>query len=298
MDYDEFKEEVLKELRETHGDGMEITLLKVKKTNGADYEGVSFRVKEAGDGITASAIFRIALLYEEYVEGEMDIAACAEALWEAHEKSKNLEGLQQFVEGIPSWEITRKKVYPALLSMEKNIDLLPKLVVFPMLDLAVIFVIRGEMTGGGDSIVKITTELLEDYGVSRQELYNAAMENLKNDGYHFQSMDDAMREFSLLDDAEKPMGTGMYILSNSSRLYGAAGILDRELVNEFAKGRDMYILPSSVHETIFVSTEKYCPEELDQMVAEINEIEVLEEERLVDHCYFYDGKTGEIRMRP
>lgn len=298
MDYDEFKEEVLKELRETHGDGMEITLLKVKKNNGADYEGVSFRVKEAGDGITASAIFRIALLYDEYVEGEMDIAACAEALWEAHEKSKDLEGLQQFVEGIPSWEITRRNVYPALLSMEKNVDLLPKLVVFPILDLAVIFVIRGKVASDGDSIVKVTTEMLEDYGVSRQELYDAAMENLKNDGYHFQNMDDVVREISLLDDAEKPMGTGMYILSNSSKLYGAAGILDRELVNEFARGRDMYILPSSVHETIFVSIEKYCPEELDQMVAEINELEVAEEERLVDHCYFYDGKTGEIRMRP
>lgn len=298
MDYAEFKEAVLKELREQHGDEVEITLLKVKKNNGADYEGASFRVKEAGAGITASAIFRIAPLYEEYIEGEKDIAACAEALWEAHEKSKDLEDLQQFVEGIPSWETTRRKVYPVLLSMEKNIDLLPKLVVFPMLDLAVIFVIRGKMTGGGDSIVKITTELLEDYGVSRQELYDAAMENLKNDGYHFQNMDDVVREISLLDNMEKPMGTGMYILSNPSKLYGAAGILDRELVNEFAKGRDMYILPSSVHETIFVSTEKYCPEELDQMVAEINELEVLKEERLVDHCYFYDGKTGEIRMRP
>lgn len=298
MDYDEFKEEVLKELRETHGDGMEITLLKVKRNNGTEYEGVSFRVKEARAGITASAIFRIAPLYEEYIEGEKDIAACAEALWAAHEKSKDLEGLQQFVEGIPNWEITRRKVYPALLSMEKNIDLLPKLVVFPMLDLAVIFVIRGEMTGGGDSIVKITMELLEDYGVSRQELYDAAMENLKNDGYHFQNMDDVVREISLPDDMEKPMGTGMYILSNSSRLYGAAGILDRELVNGFARGRDMYILPSSVHETIFLSIDKYCAEELDQMVAEINELEVLKEERLVDHCYFYDGKTGEIRMRP
>lgn len=298
MDYAEFKEAVLKELREQHGDGMEITLLKVKKNNGAEHEGVSFRVKEAGDGITASAIFRIALLYDEYVEGEMDIAACAEALWEAHEKSNDLEELQQFVEGIPSWEITRRNVYPALLSMEKNVDLLPKLVVLPMLDLAVIFVIRGKMTGIGDSIVKITTEMLEDYGISRQELYDAAIENLKNDGYCFQDMDDVVRGISLPDDMEKPMGTGMYILSNSSKLYGAAGILDRELVNEFARGRDMYILPSSVHETIFVSTEKYCAEELDQIVAEINELEVAEEERLVDHCYFYDGKTGEIRMKP
>lgn len=182
--------------------------------------------------------------------------------------------------------------------MEKNTGLLPGLVVFPVLDLAVVFVIRGEMAGAGCGIVKVTTEMLEDYGISRQELYDAAMENLKDDGYRFQDMDDAIREVSLLGDMERPIGTGMYILSNSPKLYGAAGILDRELVNGFARGRDMYILPSSIHETIFVPADKYCAGELDQMVAEINELQVAEEERLVDHCYFYDGKTGGIRMRP
>lgn len=93
MDYDGFKEEVLKKLQETHGDGMEIALARVKKNNGADYDGISFQPQGAGDAMTASAILRTAPLYEGYSVGEMDIAACAGALWEAYEKNKELGGL-------------------------------------------------------------------------------------------------------------------------------------------------------------------------------------------------------------
>ena len=91
----------------------------------------------------------------------------------------------------------------------------------------------------------------------------------------------------------------MYGLSNSSRLYGAAGILDRKLVREFANGRNMYILPSSVHEMIFVlASDRYSVTELNRTVADINELQVAVEERLTDHCYFYDAEKDEIRMEP
>ena len=49
MDYNRFKEEVLRELKEKHGDVMEkIRVTLVKKTNGVEYEGVVFRPKGAG----------------------------------------------------------------------------------------------------------------------------------------------------------------------------------------------------------------------------------------------------------
>lgn len=91
----------------------------------------------------------------------------------------------------------------------------------------------------------------------------------------------------------------MYVLSNASKTYGAAGILSRKLVREFANGRDMYILPSSVHETIFVPvSDEYSAAELSRMVEDINRTQVALEERLADHCYFYDAKADEIRMEP
>lgn len=310
MDYDKFKEEVLEELRKQRDDGgIDIVTTVVKKNNGADYEGVEFKTRITGS-ITAAPVFRLQPLYEAYNRGEMDIAACARTLWEDYEQNKNPEGLCQFVEGIRSWDLVKGRIYPFLLPMEGNMGLLENLVAIPMYDLAVVFIIRGEMPSAGNIAVKFTNAMLEDYKVSRMEVYNAAMANMGNDGYSFIEMDDVIGECLKQEGMEwmaemegmkldMPGRKKMYVLTNASKLYGAAGILNRKLVREFADGRDMYILPSSIHEMIFVlASDKYNIEELDQIVADINELQVAKEERLTDHCYFYDAKADEIRMEP
>lgn len=127
---------------------------------------------------------------------------------------------------------------------------------------------------------------------------------MDNDGYSFQNMDDLIGDMMKQKGVEDPRldmpGTKkMYVLSNASKMYGAAGILNRNLVREFVNGRDMYILPSSVHEMIFVlASDRYSAPELNQIVADINEMQVAVEERLTDHCYFYDAGEDEIRMEP
>lgn len=313
MDYDRFKEEVLEELRKQYGnDGIDIAATVVKKNNGADYEGVTFRTQVTGS-MTVAPILRLLPLYEAYSRGEMDIAACAETMWEEYKQNKNPEGLRQFVENICRWDFVKENIYPFLLPMEGNMRLLENLVEIPMYDLAVVFIIRGNISGAGDISVKFTNAMLENYKVSRQEVYDAAMANLENDGYSFQNMDEIIRESIKQEGMEWikemegmedisldiPGVKEMHVLTNASKLYGAAGILNRKLVREFAKGRDMYILPSSIHEMIFVpASDKYSVEELDQIVADINELQVAKEERLTDHCYFYVAKADEIRLKP
>lgn len=304
MDYNEFREEILRELQKRHGDGLEITVSRIKKNNGAGYYGVKFQPQNTGEGVTLGAVFRLDHLYEAYAGGEMDTAACAESLWEEYEKNREPEDLQQFAEDLQRWDTARKNIYPVLLSAEKNADMLPELVTIPVLDLAVVFIVRGRVSGSGCSTVKVTAAMLEDYKVSGKELYDAAMANLEDDGYSFQSMDDIIRDILKKENAgntglDLPGEIKMYVLSNASKTYGAAGILSRKLVREFANGRDMYILPSSVHETIFVPvSDKYSAMELSRMVEDINRTQVALEERLADHCYFYDAKADEIRIEP
>lgn len=304
MDYNEFREEILKELQKRHGEGLEITVSRIKKNNGAGYYGVKFQPRNTGEDVTLGAVFRLDHLYEAYAGGETDIVACAESLWEEYEKNREPEDLQQFAEDLQRWDTARKNIYPVLLSAEKNADMLPELVTVPVLDLAVVFIVRGRVSGTGCSTVKVTAAMLEDYKVSGKELYDAAMANLENDGYSFQSMDDIIRDILKKENAgntglDLPGEIKMYVLSNASKTYGAAGILSRKLVREFANGRDMYILPSSVHETIFIpASGEYSAAELSHMVEDINRTQVALEERLADHCYFYDAKADEIRMEP
>ena len=62
----------------------------------------------------------------------------------------------------------------------------------------------------------------------------------------------------------------MFVLTNKDRMYGAAGILNRTILREQCHGKSFYILPSSVHETIFIPfVEEIDQTELDHMVSEI-----------------------------
>ena len=89
----------------------------------------------------------------------------------------------------------------------------------------------------------------------------------------------------------------MYVLRNRCQLYGAAGILNEQLLKSFAQDQDFFILPSSVHECIFVPvSDKSVRKEFDSMVSQINADVVDVEERLSDHCYYYDAKENEIKM--
>ena len=159
---------------------------------------------------------------------------------------------------------------------------------------------REKLDDERDSIIGVTEAMLENYGISREELHRKAIANLKQDGYHFWRIEDIVKEtpgFEWDEIPERPEGmVRMYVLTNG-KSYGAAGILHREMVRDFAQGKDYYILPSSIHETIFVPAEDAgSGKKMDAIVAEINEQEVAEEERLADHSYYYDAAADEIRI--
>lgn len=205
-------------------------------------------------------------------------------------------------EKLSDWNLITKKVYPILLSTEDNRELLEELASTPMLDLSVAYIIRFSMDDGSIGSMKISKKVLNHFGISIKMLHEQAMKNLTKDGYEFQDMNTLIRKM-LPPEAydELPMGKEegkeMHILTNACKTYGAAGILDKELLKKFAGEQDYFILPSSIHETIFVPVnDGFSKGEFDNMVAEVNATQVSVEERLTNHCYFYNAGTGEIRM--
>ena len=92
----------------------------------------------------------------------------------------------------------------------------------------------------------------------------------------------------------------MYTLSNKEFDLGAVAILFEDVLEKIAEkfNSDLYILPSSIHETMIVPKYKFSeenkPEELSKMVKEINADAVKPYEQLSDSCYLYDKDTKEI----
>lgn len=127
----------------------------------------------------------------------------------------------------------------------------------------------------------VTNKMLEKAGYTEEELYKFAYENTRKDVV-------ACSVF------------GLTVLTTNRRMFGAASILFPELVKEIADhcGCDLYLIPSSTCEWMVVPVRTISggAAEVNKMIREANSVVVEEEEILGERCYYYDYKTGEIRV--
>ncbi|MBQ1392808.1 MAG: hypothetical protein IIY81_04590 [Lachnospiraceae bacterium] len=89
----------------------------------------------------------------------------------------------------------------------------------------------------------------------------------------------------------------MYVLTNRQRMNGAACLLYDHIIEDFAKEmqKDLYILPSSIHEVILIpAINGMSREELTEMVKEVNKDEVDDIDVLSDHTYYFSREEGKI----
>ena len=60
---------------------------------------------------------------------------------------------------------------------------------------------------------------------------------------------------------------------------------------------DFYIIPSSVHEVLLIPSEHiFSKKELSTMIQEVNDTQLLPEEILSDHAYYYSRSTDTITI--
>ena len=102
--------------------------------------------------------------------------------------------------------------------------------------------------------------------------------------------EDQVSESRDLLEGEKPLGLGIYVLTNRERINGAVSMLYEDRLHEMAErlGTDFYLLPASIHEMLAVPVCMGSADALARTVAEVNRAEVEPENRLSDQVYHYD----------
>jgi hypothetical protein len=139
----------------------------------------------------------------------------------------------------------------------------------------------------------VTEGILEQYGVTEDELYKAALESAKEITpvickSMYDTLVEMMGEEAKMFIPQDDNYDKMYVLSNKQKVNGASAILYAENL----PFKDFYMLPSSRHEVLLVSMECGMSESaLSAMVKEVNATEVSAEDRLSDNAYCY--KDGE-----
>lgn len=124
-----------------------------------------------------------------------------------------------------------------------------------------------------------------------------------------QTMTSVIREimaaqFGVEPDNEELMeglkqGADMYVLSNSGKNGGATVLVYPEnlqkIANEVFGGRDLIVLPSSIHEAILVEPRgDMGPREVLAMVKDVNESQVPPEDVLADDAFYNKAATREV----
>ena len=297
MSFEEFTEDILKEIRLKMGDAFQIGKRDVIKNNDVKQTGIEVIKEEANIG----PCVYLDELYRKYESDGMrfdEIVDKVHRLILKHEEDTPDVDLA----GFRSWETVCENIFPKLVNAEQSKELLAKIPHRNFMDLAVVYyAVARDHEQKDIGTILIYNGHMEIWGQEEENLYQTAMMNMCVDGEadftDIRTIVERMTGISFPDNDSQD--TDMYVLTNSRRCFGAAEILDKRTLRMVADqvGDRFIVLPSSVHETLVMpSKDESEYEELAHMVRMVNDTQVEAEERLSDHVYVYsrDEETLQI----
>lgn len=298
MEYKEFVEYIKMNAVYIAGEGGNITINHVIKNNGCEMDGLV--IMEKGKDI-APTIY-LDSLYELYTNGE-NIKSIIRQIELIYEQNKN--NVTFDVNILKHFDTIKDKIVYKVVNYRSNEKLLEQVPHKRILDLAVVFYCLLDNEYGRSATALIYNNNLKNWNVTIDDVYKAALKNTP-DLLHskISSMAALFEKCGVNVDGEEVdlkdyVPSDMYVLTNESKLNGAACILYENVLYDFAQklGADLYILPSSVHEVILLpKLSMFEKDELVNMVKEVNTEGVAADEVLSDHVYEYNRTERLITM--
>ena len=299
MEYKEFVEYIKMNAGYIAGEGGNITINHVIKNNGCEMDGLV--IMEKGKDI-APTIY-LDSFYELYTNGEniKNIIRQIELIYEQNKNNVTFD-----VNILKHFDTIKDKIVYKVVNYRSNEKLLEQVPHKRILDLAVVFYCLLDNEYGRSATALIYNNNLKNWNVTIDDVYKAALKNTP-DLLHskISSMAALFEKCGVNVDGEEVdlkdyVPSDMYVLTNESKLNGAACILYENVLYDFAQklGADLYILPSSVHEVILLpKLSMFEKDELVNMVKEVNTEGVAADEVLSDHVYEYNRTERLITMQ-
>ena len=205
---------------------------------------------------------------------------------------------------ITDFNSVKNKIVMVLVNAEKNRKRLENVPHRMINDLAIIYKIIFAEDENRIISGEVKTPLLQAWGINEKKLHELALENTDrmfpptirtiNEVIH--DICERNSSLSMASLPPLPHEQQMYVVSNQNCVNGAINAFREDVLTDLANkiGPDLYIIPSSIHECIIISTDFGDPDEASEMVHFVNADSVQEEEQLSDHVYIF-SKAGGIR---
>ena len=208
-----------------------------------------------------------------------------------------------------SEEDVKDKLFIRVSSAEANKEVLENAPHQLKEDLAITYHVAVGKDQDGLSSMFIKNDLLEQYGISAEQLHEDAMKSsprvmvpevssigaLIDEMYQKNILmltpdEREMLQETLQESSEMPT---FFVVTNTERIDGAGVIFYPEFMDNMGEllGNDFFILPSSIHQMlVFPDDGQVDAEMLRDMVKEVNATQVAPAERLTNDVYHFDTK--------
>ena len=297
--YEYVKDNVKDYLPDSYQNG-EIRIEEVAKNNGLRLTGISI---PQGDQRAVPMVY-LDSLYMEYVNGK-NLDSCvgdvADMRIEVQDKAAFINmGLPDILD----YEKMKDKLQVRICDREWNEERLADKVVTEHGDFAAYYAVNVEENEGGIGSIPVTVNLMNEWGVTAEQIQADAVAADRNRGVVLMDMNEMIKSMIFGEEAENLLNekldmetveNPMFCLTNESKMNGASLLLQEDIRKQIGEclGSDYFVIPSSVHEVLILPDNGiFQVPELNAMVQEVNETQVERQEQLSDKVQFCDKKTA------
>lgn len=294
MNFETFCASLTEELQKLAGEEAEITVRKIRKNNGVILNGLSIR---EDDGPVAP-VFYLEDCWRDY-QGGITIREFAERLYREHKRKLLMIDVRP--DAFSDFSRVREHLFFRLINAEMNASLLADTPHRRIFDLAAVYYFEIPELLPKEGTALVNREMMEYWGQTEETLMRRAFSNT------VRSHPPLMQEIGeLLMEMEKEEGMKitsgeerLLVLTNDRKQFGAGVMLYPGVLQKASeqKQTDLWVIPSSVHETILVPDRgRFAAEELEHLIAEVNATQLRPEEILSGRVYRYSREEGRLKM--
>lgn len=301
MEYQEFISNVREAIENRVEDTAQVKVTQVLKNNSNRFDALMIQ----REGRNISPTIYLNSIYNQYDMGKEDFEEIIERILQIDSSApSSVRKLAE--EKFNDFESLKPKIRMKIVNTEMNTELLKMIPHRTFLDLSIVYYLY--LSENATSL--IYENHISTWNITEEELFKIAQNNT-GEHYEFRviPITDILMELLEKHEVNEVWGMAkdieqvseermMFVCTNNLRTFGAMALTDKKLLRDFAvKHGDFYIIPSSIHELIFVPKGRYVdPQELIVMINEVNHTQVLPEEVLSYKLYEYDLAEDDEQM--
>lgn len=273
MDYEEFKEEVVKRLSKFAGEtNVQLMDNRLNLMLGGRI-AISFKLNEA---------------YKDFESGSVGLDEIVSAMCDTKVDPVEIAKVNTFADMLIDFDSSSSKLELKLQSKNPEFGLADEVVPGIWRSVCVV--------DGGFSTV-VTDQILQNWNRNYEELVQIALQNTSE--WELFTMKQAIiAEMDDLDSTDLDFADQMFILRTKGR-YGASVLMNEDAMQATAErlGGDLIVLPSSIYEVIVLKAKKFGSDfsELTEMVKEVNTSLADERNVLAWQAYYYSKGKKELK---